>query len=485
MNQKEIKAKKLNRHTYYISRNTFEDNKLNWRKTYYRLEVLSEENGFKKYLLYDTSGNPVDDFYKYMNIVISSKGDAQRKRIAYSLKRLYECADIYEVDVKELDEGFMHILRAFLKGGIIDDRKTTTNDGDTEIAFEHCRIYLEYYGYKIKKNNFLVVSGLDTKNKSNTMDLTLKPSDMFVPEYISDKEFAKLMDVMKKRPRKLYSEKFVNGYGDTKDYKIDDDLAELLGIERSRNTPPIEDIEAILIVTLMFTCGFRIGEVLGLTTEDIKCFDNKKLIVLRNRLSDEEGQHSKNIPHPRTVDDYKKSWYRNGKGRCEVEISDNIYDIIMSYRKKLLEPYIRIYDSPTLLADSVEESGIENHYIFMNTNGGRLNSMAWNRILRDYFDKAGIKRDREIKKSNLNHRFRHSYAIRIVAMFRESNKMHPDNPPFGVADLARALRHRTISTCMRYFSWTMEHASEVLEAFSNDFKAEFPEALEVFGLNNK
>src|SRR5574344_436313 len=105
MNQKEIKAKKLNRHTYYISRNTFEDNKLNWRKTYYRLEVLSEENGFKKYLLYDTSGNPVDDFYKYMNIVISSKGDAQRKRIAYSLKRLYECADIYEVDVKELDEG--------------------------------------------------------------------------------------------------------------------------------------------------------------------------------------------------------------------------------------------------------------------------------------------------------------------------------------------------------------------------------------------
>ena len=101
MNQKEIKAKKLNRHTYYISRNTFEDNKLNWRKTYYRLEVLSEENGFKKYLLYDTSGNPVDDFYKYMNIVISSKGDAQRKRIAYSLKRLYECADIYEVDVYE------------------------------------------------------------------------------------------------------------------------------------------------------------------------------------------------------------------------------------------------------------------------------------------------------------------------------------------------------------------------------------------------
>ena len=41
MNQKKIKAKKLNRHTYFISRNTFENNKLDWRKTYYRLEALS------------------------------------------------------------------------------------------------------------------------------------------------------------------------------------------------------------------------------------------------------------------------------------------------------------------------------------------------------------------------------------------------------------------------------------------------------------
>lgn len=478
LSQKEIRVLNLNHYTLYKSRN-ISCKTDDWKITYYRLETYKNNDGFIYYLLYNTEGRPIKEFFKYLNVVTASKGVAMRKKTAYSLKRLYECIDIYDVDIDKLDSKFISVLTNFFRGGILDDREITKNDQDIKIAIDICIKYLNHEGYKVKTNHFKVSP--DKSPAFNNNRLSVKQSDLFVPEYVSDNEYKKLISVMRNFPRKLYTEKFLNEYKDNLDDKVDEDLAILLGIPQTSSDPPKEDLESILIVTLMFTCGFRIGEVLGLTTEDIRVDSQKKCIVLRNRLSDEQYQYAKNLGHPKSNDDYKKAWYKRSGGTCLVAISDALYESIVNYIDRIHKPYLKAYNSPTLLADRVEEEteGV-NHYLFMNTTGDRLTIANWNNILRKYFDKAGIKRDRIVKHSNLNHRFRHSYAIRIVNLFREANKTNPDNPPFGVADLARAMRHKSLETCLRYFSWTEEHASQVLEDFSQEFIDQFPAVLEVF-----
>lgn len=477
--QKEIRVSKLNHYTLYKSRNVSSKTDV-WKNTYYRLETHKRTDGFVYYILYDTDGSPVKEFFNYLNNVIAPKGVAIRKKTAYCLKRLYECIDIYDANIKKLDTQFIAVLTNFFRGGILDDREITKNDQDIKIAVDICIAYLNHEGYKVNNATFNNVSSRSTKSDNSTKH-AVKQSDLFVPEYISDNEFKKLISVMRNSPRNLYTEKFYNTYKNNLDDKIDEDLASLLGIQQNSLDPPKEDLESILIVTLMFTCGFRIGEVLGLTTEDIRIDTQKKYLVLRNRLSDAPYQYAKNLGHPKSYDDYHKAWYKRSGGTCLVAISDVTYKSIIDYIDRIHKPYIKAYDSPTLLADSVEEDTEgTNHYLFMNTSGGRLSIDNWNLILRRYFDKADIKRDQIVKHSNLNHRFRHSYAIRIVNLFREANISHPDNPPFGVADLARAMRHKSLGTCLRYFSWTKEHASQVLEDFSQEFIDEFPDILEVF-----
>lgn len=481
--QKEIRVSNLNHYILYKSRKTSCKTDC-WKITYYRLETHKRRtDGFIYYILYDTDGHPIKEFYNYLNVVIASKGVAIRKKTAYNLKRFYECLDIYDANITKLDTQFIAVLTNFFRGGIIDDREITKNDQDIKIAINICIAFLNHEGYKVKNTTFNVTHARMSVADNHTK-LSVKQSDLFVPEYVSDNEYKKLISVMRNSPRKLYTDKFYNEYKVNLDYNIDEDLAILLDIPQTSQDPPKEDLEAILIVTLMFTCGFRIGEVLGLTTEDIRVDSQKKCIVLRNRLTDEQYQYAKNLGHPKSREDYKKAWYKRSGGTCLVAISDALYESIVNYIDRIHKPYLKAYNSPTLLADRVEEDteGV-NHYLFMNTTGDRLTIANWNNILRKYFDKAGIKRDKVVKHSNLNHRFRHSYAIRIVNIFREANKTNPENPPFGVADLARAMRHKSLETCLRYFSWTDEHASQVLEDFSQEFIDQFPAVLEVFNSN--
>lgn len=488
MEQKNIEKIVLNHYTAYKSSDMLHNSNgaLKQRITCFIMGTSISSDGFTKFLLYDTDGTPVMDFYEYINFTLRDRSFSYRKAIAYALKRLYECMDIYDVRFDEITYEFIAVLRSFMIGNIVFNRTNGLNKNSAETEIGFCKEYISTLGYTIKKSKSCMFETKTTNYKGT--GVSLANTSLFVPKYITDKEFIRLIVAMKDNPRVLYTKKYLSLYKENAKEIIDSETASLLGLdlfgECSDSKLPEADIESILIVTLMFTCGLRIGEVLGLTTEDIVKEKDKYFLLLRNRLSDMPGQYAKNLTHPSTAEDYKKSWYHKESGCSKVEISKSVYECIMTYKNNLLDKYIELIHSPDLDADCVDEGTLTNHYLFMNTAGDRMSSMTWNTVLRSYFDKAQIPRDKDIKSSNLNHRFRHSYAVRLATMFRNANKANPDNPPFGVADLARALRHKSLDTCFRYFSWTDEQASAILEDFSGRFVAEFPEVMDVFGVLN-
>ena len=66
------------------------------------------------------------------------------------------------------------------------------------------------------------------------------------------------------------------------------------------------------------------------------------------------------------------------------------------------------------IADRVrdsEEYEDDNYYIFINSIGTPISASSWNDTLRGIFAEVGIPVDRDCRKSNLNHRFRHGFAM--------------------------------------------------------------------------
>lgn len=78
----------------------------------------------------------------------------------------------------------------------------------------------------------------------------------------------------------------------------------------------------------MYEKGLRIGEVLGLTIEDIK----DECIIIRNRISDKEDQHSKCLYQPANKNEYKGSKYLGlDFGFNIVKIDKKLHDLLERY----------------------------------------------------------------------------------------------------------------------------------------------------------
>lgn len=73
----------------------------------------------------------------------------------------------------------------------------------------------------------------------------------------------------------------------------------------------------LLIIDCLFKLGLRLGEVLGLTFEDIKHNPDYKeadYLILRNRTSDKKYQSAKGCIKVETKKDYEKGSYNKRDG---------------------------------------------------------------------------------------------------------------------------------------------------------------------------
>lgn len=208
-----------------------------------------------------------------------------------------------------------------------------------------------------------------------------------------------------------------------------------------------------IIVRLMFQCGLRLGEVLGMTSDDLVMeeIDGAYVPVLyiRNRYSDQPFQNAKTCMKVPDRKLYRSKDYKtNGYGYQTVIIPEDLYNLINDYieiahvaaREHKTENY-----NHSTIADRVrkpEPYEDDNYYIFINSLGRPLSQISWNNIIRKIFKTVGIPVDKETRSNNLNHKFRHGFAMFNV-QYLHCNELQ----------LKDRLRHHSIQSVAAYFKF--------------------------------
>jgi len=222
-----------------------------------------------------------------------------------------------------------------------------------------------------------------------------------------------------------------------------------------------------VIIDLMYLKGLRLGEVLGLTLEDVKEHpDNRNagLLTIRNRISDKAYQHAKNSLHPLNKNDYKTEIYKE-RGIQKIVIPEGLKRTIDKYifKSRDLSMLTDKFISNMMMyseADAIETNQ-NNYYLFLSKNGTALTSSGWNYNLKIIFNELNIHVDEGKKSINLSHRFRHGYAMYLI---KELN--------LSLEEVSRYMRHRSISSTYVYYNPTEEEileSSEIIESKIEEF----------------
>lgn len=163
---------------------------------------------------------------------------------------------------------------------------------------------------------------------------------------------------------------------------------------------------------LMEYSGLRIGEVLGLTIEDLKTFSNslgETLYVakIRNRATDSSNQQAKTCLTIQNFKDYDSSEYKTKQiGWQEVLLSEETYYTVTDYFDTLDNRLSKNNQHPTR-AHSVEnhdDNNFRNYYIFTNKlNNKPLNIKSLSNYTKKVFKACGIQVDKNVRENNLFH----------------------------------------------------------------------------------
>ena len=414
----------LGRNSFLVTTTDSKGKLISQNKIDYRVETV-KRNGIDYYLLFDSEGRSVHEFFVYLNYKMLSKSPNTRRAVAGRIRKLYEYVDLMGLDIDNLSSGditnFILFLqkRSPLKGefriefaGKYTPRNNTVNQvlaacrnffRDMEID---CPALMEVKQLHIRRE-------LDTdmayqRDAAYKVNLRESHPVVKVPKYVSVEEFKTILDIIRKEG----------------------------------------NIMAEIIVRLMFCYGLRLGEVLGLTNEDVterRIAGGKvcRVLYLCNRLSDSDFQLAKNKIRPVTKDDYNSPDYRRPDDY--IVITDDFYRVINSYIEDRLTQEMKAERLEKLRADIVvkDKYAAPNYYIFVGPRGGKLSDVVWNRYLKKVFEQAGIALDKGVRQDNLNYRLRHGYAMFLVEYLH-----------LPVQDVMLRMRHKCVTSSMVYYNPT-------------------------------
>lgn len=395
-----------------------------------------ERNDFVFFMLFDSTGNLIEDAFKYINLERETDELNSREKIVNALKLLFCFKEIRHLEFSDFKRTDVKLLSNFILGfsnegktekyKYVTTRSASTHDG----YFVIIRQFLDFTHvtnkyFKEEKASFIIRGGfgrLSHTRKLVVMKFKTTKSKSWnkstpVPKFISPKEYNSIIEYLEKEKYKF----------------------------SLRNT---------IIAELMFTTGMRLGEVLGTTLEDITAsIENTDygILKIRNRMSDKKYQKAKTTMKVRSIDDYNHETYKSidDGGYQVITLVPELYIRIKQYisvSRSVLEISEKVQSNRILLAkaDSVE-GYINNSYLFLNKNGAPLSSSGWNTILKDAFIANGISIDGDFKKDNLSHRFRHGYAMYLFEVLKKP-----------IQDVMDDMRHRSIQSTMIYYNLTQE-----------------------------
>ncbi|AZV41554.1 integrase hypothetical protein [Peribacillus asahii] len=395
--------------------------------------ITKEYNDFTYMMVIGTNGKVYFDTYKYLNGELGNEGFSKRELALRALKLLYSYIELFNTEIRYLDVDDKNKIIAFLQGGqgigqyISYDFKTVRKNDTVNNYLGVYRSFFRYLGIKnsifeeISGTKKIIGSGSAFNSKANALEVQTYSMNLkeiktkVVPKYIRYSEY---LDIIK-----LIEDKYT--------------------------------LREKIIVKLMYEYGLRIGEVLGLTLEDIQGEDitkqkGKCRLILRNRFTDEPWQKAKGCLPVISRDTYNKDeYYEEDNGFQIVKILPTTFDLIQEYIDETTSPFSmsdKAYQnySEKNIADKVSQIDIDrNAYVFISKNYKPISGGGWNEIMKKIFKEIGIKVDKGKKTDNLNHRFRHGFA-----MFKVLQE------EFDEFKLAHVMRHSNINSVKKYFNPT-------------------------------
>lgn len=379
--------------------------------------------------LIDSKGRVIEEVFVYLNYKCNIKSINAREQAQSALKILYEFKEVVGKELEEFTQNDLRNLSDFILGiSMTGNSKSIKHIKTRSIAthnlyFNAIRRFCIYM--EIENKYLYDTINVFTENRKQVelkYRTNLNRNSSFIdtaPKYISVDEYKKIIGYLEEEIESLY-------------------------VRRD-----------IIMVKLMFLYGLRLGEVLGLTIEDIR--ENK--IILCNRISDREYQKAKTCFIPEEKEDYKSKMYKlKDRGFHEIYVSEEMKEEISEYiddsRDILTVSEIKLKNiMENSIADSVMQENKINYYLFLNKNGSRLSSSGWNKRLKKIYLECDIVVDEGNKRINLSHRFRHGYAMNLRRMGKD--------PLF----IKRKLRQRSLSSTEKYFNPTEDdvlHENEII-----------------------
>ena len=384
--------------------------------------IVRKKKGDKTVMtLEDQDGNPIVDANKYLNEIVGALPIATRNLKANAIKNLYLFAALKGYNPENLTRFQVSELMYFMYG--VDVRAEPGYSVTYRTAkvvngmMSHIRTYLAemQFGcenfYEVNPRRVPVSNGDGTRpivrnRKAVGLRTNPKPAGRSI-KHIRPEEMKK--------------------------------MAELMSAEG--------DIRALLLSELGYGYGFRGGEELGVTEEDIykKEPESGYFIRLCNRVSDKDFQFAKNLPHPVDRAVYATERYR--ANWVEIPILESTYNHIQDYIRqsrsarrvgKKMAKEIEV----NAVADSVEGNK-SNHYIFVGPHGRPYTLQNWNNCLRRYFKAVGIKPDKGGRFNNCSHRLRHGFAM--------YHSQYSANP-LHILQLMKLMRHKCIGSTAVYYT---------------------------------
>lgn len=377
-----ITEQRVQNHSVYLVENVLGDTVISSRIVDI-LPVVSSYKDSPYYLLYDTDRNLIMPAVYYLNHNPKMTAHNTRRSSMFRIGVLYSFCDIFKKDIAELDAVDNNRLSYFIRGENVRDvlfELRLLRGCNSKTANDYFSVYHEFFDYlnfttRLKSYPVAFLHGNQFKGASSV-------ANKLLPDHINYEEYNRL----------------------------------LVRIDKSK-LPEWIKLRNKVILGLMFEAGLRIGEVLGLTAEDIM-LDNKDdksigLIYIRNRLSDAPDQRAKTIMvklASRSV--YNTREYNTfNVGYQLAYVNMELYRLICDYIDESQSQ--AKMKNRICTADSVKPHDC-NCYIFMNRWFQVLTQAAWNVELRKLFRAENIILDKDCRGRGLNHLFRHGFAIHLL-----------------------------------------------------------------------
>ncbi|MBR2675728.1 MAG: site-specific integrase [Solobacterium sp.] len=430
---KAIIEKKKGNETFYEVQEYIDDKLINKRTVFCKVASINKKTT-TYFIFYNSDMVPISDAFSFVNQYLAGKALNTRIKACEALKVLFCFEEIVGKQIKTFKASDINDLKYFLhgyspSGQLLSLDLATIRSNDTINGY--LSVYRNYLGYLgITDHSLFDTSGRITyprdeigsdfayrgKNYKNNERSPKKVIE--VPKYISVEEFEAILKYIRKK------------------YSLREEI----------------------IVRLMYQCGLRIGEVLGLTFDDVVMEKSNDgvyfpIAYIRNRVSDKYGQFAKTCMKVFSRKQYTTSEYNTyGYGYQSVVLPRDLYDLINEY---IETTHVPIRDNPVTnkryitksIADRVRGSELyedDNYYIFINSIGTPFSIASWDDILRDIFKSVGIHVDKNRRKNNLNHRFRHGFAM-FQVMYLGVKEV----------ELAKLMRHSNLSSVLCYFQPTI------------------------------